>query len=138
MKSLFLDTSYLLALELADDGNHAAAVTHWSRIVAHIPPLVTTSYVFCEAVTFFNSRGYHDKAIAIGHSLLNSRTLTLIHVDESLFHQGWILLEQHRDKRYSLTDCISFLAMRKNQILEALTFDRHFEQAGFAMTPGAQ
>jgi predicted nucleic acid-binding protein len=35
------------------------------------------------------------------------------------------------DKRWSLTDCSSVLAMRRRGIDEALTFDRHFEQAGF-------
>jgi predicted nucleic acid-binding protein len=30
-----------------------------------------------------------------------------------------------------VTDCISFEAMRDAEITEALTGDRHFEQAGF-------
>ncbi|MCC6125331.1 MAG: PIN domain-containing protein [Pirellulales bacterium] len=135
MESQFLDTSFLLALELADDGNHQAAIKYWSENVAKLPPLVTTSYVFSETVTFFNSRGFHEKAVSLGRSLLQSRRLNLIHVEESLFHQGWIFFEKHRDKRYSLTDCISFLVMRKQQIQEVLTFDRHFEQAGFRMAP---
>ena len=33
---------------------------------------------------------------------------------------------------WSLTDCISFVVMRHHEIAEALTADRHFEQAGFA------
>jgi uncharacterized protein len=135
MQTLFLDTSYLLALELADDGNHGAAVKHWSEIVANLPPLITTSYVFSETVTFFNSRGLHDKAVKLGHSLLRSQSVTLTHVDEMLFHQGWIYFESHRDKRYSLTDCISFLVMQKNSITDALTFDKHFDQAGFRAIP---
>ncbi len=35
------------------------------------------------------------------------------------------------DKEWSLTDCISFVVMQDEQIIEALTADRHFEQAGF-------
>jgi uncharacterized protein len=136
MDSLFLDTSYLLALELADDGNHGAAVKHWSEIVVNLPPLITTSYIFSEVVTFFNSRGLHNKAVKLGHSLLRSQSVTLSHVDEMLFHQGWIYFEKYRDKKYSLTDCISFLVMQKNSIKYALTFDKHFEQAGFKAIPG--
>lgn len=135
MESLFLDTSYLLALELADDGNHGAAVKYWSEIVANLPPLITTSYVFSEVVTFFNSRGLHDKAVKLGLSLLRSQFVNIIHVDEAIFHQGWIYFQQHRDKKYSLTDCISFLLMQKNSITNALTFDKHFEQAGFMIIP---
>ena len=29
MSHFFLDTSYLLALELLDDQNHAVAIEHW-------------------------------------------------------------------------------------------------------------
>jgi predicted nucleic acid-binding protein len=32
---------------------------------------------------------------------------------------------------WTLTDCISFVVMKEEGIAEALTGDRHFEQAGF-------
>jgi hypothetical protein len=35
------------------------------------------------------------------------------------------------DKEWSLTDCISFVAMNERNITDALTSDHHFEQAGF-------
>jgi hypothetical protein len=35
------------------------------------------------------------------------------------------------DKEWSLTDCLSFVVMAQRHIREALTADRHFEQAGF-------
>lgn len=35
------------------------------------------------------------------------------------------------DKNWSLTDCITFVIMREAGLQEALTGDRHFEQAGF-------
>ena len=34
------------------------------------------------------------------------------------------------DKSWSLTDCLSFVVMERRQLTEALTTDRHFEQAG--------
>jgi len=36
-----------------------------------------------------------------------------------------------RDKDWPLTDCISFVVMEDEGISEALTGDKHFEQAGF-------
>jgi predicted nucleic acid-binding protein len=41
------------------------------------------------------------------------------------------LLEARPDKRYSLCDAVSFIAMRERGLAEALTTDHHFEQEGF-------
>lgn len=135
MNALFLDTSYVLALELANDQNHAAALRHWQQAASTLPPLVTTSYVLDEVVTFFNRRGFHDKAVQVGERLLQSPTVELVHVDEPLFFDGWSYFQDHDDKQYSLTDCLSFLVMSKFGINTALTFDQHFRQAGFATAP---
>lgn len=130
MKSVFLDTGYLLALELTNDQNHRAALKHWRSIVKSLPLLVSTSYVFDEVVTFFNSRGYHAKAVEVGNRLLSSPSVRLVHVDEALFREGWQYLQRHKDKEYSLTDCISLIVMKNFGIDTAFAFDKHFVQAG--------
>ncbi len=137
MSTVFVDTSYLLALELADDQNHRAATAYWQQLVKQkpLPELITTSYVFDEVVTFFNSRHHHDKAVRIGNSLLQSRSVQLIHVDQALFYAAWDYLKKHQDKTYSLTDCISFVCMQQRKIETALSFDAHFRQAGFKVEP---
>lgn len=135
MNTAFIDTSYLLALELANDQNHLAAKQHWQSLIGSLPRLVTTSYIFDEVVTFFNNRGYHAKAIQIGNSLLYSPSLQFIHVDTALFQAGWTYFQQHQDKQYSFIDCISFVVMQNLGISTALTFDKHFAQAGFQKAP---
>jgi uncharacterized protein len=72
VRKIFLDTSYLLALELANDQNHQAAQVHWQQAITIAPPFVTTSYIFDEVVTYFNSRHHHDKAVQVGSYLLLS------------------------------------------------------------------
>ena len=103
MTPLFVDTGYLIALEAADDQHHDAARTHWRSLSAQLPALVTTSYVFDEVVTFFNSRNQHAKATEIGNRLLRSPTVQLVHVDEGLFFDAWRYFTQYTDKSYSLT-----------------------------------
>jgi uncharacterized protein len=41
------------------------------------------------------------------------------------------LYHQHADKKWTLTDCVSFVVMRERNVTDALTGDKHFEQAGF-------
>jgi predicted nucleic acid-binding protein len=48
-----------------------------------------------------------------------------------LFQRGVELFRARPDKEWSLTDCISFVVMTEKGLSEALTGDRHFEQAGF-------
>ena len=131
MRKLFLDTGYLIALEAVDDRNHQIALDHWQNLSISLPPLVTTSYVFDEVVTFFNSRNRHGKAVEIGKLLLESPSVKLVHIDEPLFHEAWKYFIQHADKLYSLTDCASFVVMKRQRVRVALTFDQHFVQAGF-------
>lgn len=135
MSKVFLDTSYLLALELAKDQNHPAAKKHWQAIIQSPPAFVTTSYIFDEVVTYFNSRGHHAKAVEVGNNLLVSTSVELVHVDEALFYEGWRYFQQHQDKDYSLTDCISFIVMNRFGANSAFTFDDDFVQAGFTRQP---
>jgi len=44
------------------------------------------------------------------------------------------LFRTRPDKDWSLTDCLSFVVMERRQMTEALTADRHFEQAGLKVT----
>jgi uncharacterized protein len=135
MSRLFLDTGYPIALEAADDQHHRVALAHWQSLGRTLPVLVTTSYVFDEVVTFFNSRHRHTKAVEIRNLLLNSPSVNMVHIDEALFHESWGYFIQHSDKSYSLTDCASFVVMKRLRVRTALTFDKHFTQAGFERKP---
>ena len=135
MKTLFLDAGYLITLEAADDQNHQAAFSHWQKLLQTPPQIITTTYIFDEIVTFFNNRNRHAKAVEIGNNLLQSGFIEMIQVDEDLLESGWNYFQKHDDKRYSLTDCISFVVMKQRNLDSALSFDRHFTQAGFIKLP---
>jgi uncharacterized protein len=132
---LFLDANFVIALEIADDQHHHEAAEYWSVLLKTSFSLLTTSYVLGEIVTFLNSRHHHSNAVKVANNLLNASHVQMIHVDEPLFYESWEYFEQHADKTYSLTDCISFVLMKKLGIAEALTFDKHFVQAGFMKLP---
>ncbi len=88
-----------------------------------------------EVVTLLNNRRLHSKAVELGNNLLRSRSFNVVHVDEELFYEAWNYFQKYKDKTYSLTDCVSFVLMKKLGIFEALTFDKHLVQAGFGKLP---
>lgn len=135
MSPVFIDTGFLIAVEMVQDQHHSAAIDAWRRILLSPPELVTTSFVVAELVTFFVSRGRHAKAVELAENLRSSSAVRLIHVDEELFNAGFEYLKRRPDKQFSLTDCISFVVMNRMAIGEALAFDAHFEQAGFSRLP---
>ena len=55
----------------------------------------------------------------------------IVPANTETFEKGVDLYHARPDKQWSLTDCISFTVMAEEGITEALTGDRHFEQAGF-------
>ncbi len=136
MTSQFVDTSYLIAVEVADDQMHEVATRHWRDwLKTPSTTLVTSSYVLVEVVAYLNNHRRHSKAVELGNNLLSSKSINLIHVNEALLLEGWRYFQKHSDKTYSLTDCISFVLMTRLGIVEALTFDKHFAQAGFVKLP---
>jgi len=135
MRSVFIDTGFIIALESVTDKNHEKALQLWNELLKDLPEMVTTTYVIDEIVTFFNSRSRHAKAVEIGNRLINSRSVQIIHVDQGLFDRGWEYFKQHDDKTFSMTDCISFIVMKEQGSESALSFDKHFTQAGFKVLP---
>jgi hypothetical protein len=131
-----LDTSYLLAVEIANDQYHARAQRHWAGVTQFSHgSFVTTVLVLNEVVTYLSSRRLHAKAVNIGNYLLHSHSIELVQVDDSTWQAGWLYFQQHSDKTYSLTDCVSFVLMQQRGIRTAFTFDQHFGQAGFDCEP---
>jgi predicted nucleic acid-binding protein len=51
----------------------------------------------------------------------------------SLFQRALSEYVRHTDKKWSLIDCASISVMRSRGLIEALTNDHHFEQAGFTI-----
>ena len=59
--------------------------------------------------------------------------MDVVWVDESLHEAGLDLLLARRQRRLSLVDAVSFIAMRQADLEEAFAFDPHFQQEGFSL-----
>lgn len=123
-----LDTVFVQALLNPRDGHHRRALSLYPRI--RNTELWVTESVLVEIGDGMSAYDRSAAARFVRRCYGESETV-VVSVDSSRIHRGLDLYELHRDKRWSLTDCISFVVMREFGIDAAVTADRHFVQAGF-------
>jgi hypothetical protein len=111
MTAVFADTFFYLALLNPRDSAHQRALEFSDKLTA---PLLSTEFVLVEI------------ADALAAPAERPKFLELI-----LLGQGVELYRRRADKNWPLTDCISFVVMDNHGVVDALTGDAHFVQAGY-------
>jgi predicted nucleic acid-binding protein len=127
--TVFIDTSGLLAVMDADDESHRRADGLWRKLLASDRSLATTNYVLVEAFALAQSRLGLDAVRSLRHDVIP--VLRVIWVDAELHEAGVTALLTAGRRGLSLVDCVSFEAMRREGVRQALAFDRHFAEQGF-------
>jgi predicted nucleic acid-binding protein len=130
--TLFVDTSAWFELFDAASSLHADVA---GALSAGDRPVVTTTYVLAELCALMVGRLSHSHATRAGTFIRTSPDITLVHPDLADESAAWRLFVERPDKRYSLTDCLSFVIMRRLKLTTALALDRHFAQEGFDLVP---
>jgi predicted nucleic acid-binding protein len=128
LTSIFADSGYYVALLLQTDQAHDRAVEITQQLQS---PIITTAWVLTEVANTFSAPQFRGDFISLLDDLQADPNVRLIAPDATIFGQGIELYRNRPDKSWSLTDCISFVVMEREEIKDALTGDRHFEQAGF-------
>jgi len=126
---LFLDASYAIALASETDEHHGKAVELSIVIAQQGIPMVTTRAVLLEIGNSL-ARRYRRAAIRLLDSIESDEDVEVITPSEELYHRALDLYRLYMDKAWGLTDCLSFVVMRDRGIVDALTADDHFRQAG--------
>jgi predicted nucleic acid-binding protein len=128
---VFADTAYWVALinprdELHGRAREASAALAGARIV-------TSEGILTELLNSFAEGRRHLRTAASNAvaSLRSSPGVVIVPQTSSGFSEAFRHYRERNDKGWSLTDCSSFPIMRQYGIDDALTHDKHFEQAGF-------
>jgi predicted nucleic acid-binding protein len=132
MKAVFADTSFFLAMLNPSGVGHEQAVAWSSKSRREV---VTTGFVVLELGNALARRGLRRVFVELVQRLRGDPGTTIAPVSQRLFETGLRLFAARADKDWSLTDCSSFAFMQERELKQALSFDRHFRQAGFTMLP---
>ena len=128
MNRIFVDTGFVIALINQRDQYHQQASELANRFEGY--PLLVTDGVLLEIGNAL-VRNYKKEAIEIIEQFFDSDEVEVVRLTPQLFDQAFSLYKMYEDKEWGLVDCISFAVMRAVGVSQALTFDRHFVQAGF-------
>lgn len=125
---IFADTGYFIAQVITRDALHERAL-RWAQ--RDTEPLLTTEYVLVEVADALSAPLNRARLHTFLAFLRSSSKCEILPASPQLFEAGLQLHAARPDKEWSLTDCISFVAMSERNISRALAYDHHFEQAGF-------
>jgi predicted nucleic acid-binding protein len=131
MKNVFADADYWIALLNPRDQLHvkARSVSMGLRELR----IITSEMVLTEVLAGLASKGaaLRQAAVKLVEQLQSNANLNIVPQTSIQFQKALELYRDHQDKNWSLTDCASVLVMEEQGISEALSYDRHFRQAGF-------
>ncbi len=131
MIEVFLDTSFAIALSSTTDQNHIRAVEIANQLETNKTQLVTTQAILLEIGNALSRQRYRVAAIELLESLHTDPNVEIVRLTYGLYLSAFDLFKQREDKEWGLVDCISFIVMQDRGIIDALTADTHFQQAGF-------
>lgn len=128
MTRYFADAYFYIALLNKKDPHH-----QWARTIASVKTnrYVTTRFVLMEVADALCAPAHRAKVAELHQHLQTDPNTETIPATEELAYKGLELYGSRLDKDWSLTDCTSFIVMRDEGLMQALTGDAHFRQAGF-------
>lgn len=132
MNEVFVDTAGWASFFREQEPHHTKALEFMTQWQHQNWRIITTNYVLSELVALFTRfRVPRSEVLSYIQTIRASTWVEVVHINEQLDQQALQLLENRLDKQWSLVDAASFVVMEQRDLTQALTTDRHFEQAGF-------
>ena len=133
MREVFADTQGWISLSHKRDQFNQKAVKIVKQILDQGRILITTNFVLDETFTLLLVRLTHKSAVEFGEMVRSTNSIKILHITENIEEDAWQLFKKYSDKKFSFTDCTSFVVMQQQHITEVFTNDHHYEQMGFSI-----
>ena len=128
---VFLDTSFIVALENRDDPVHERAKQLDRELIDSQAIIVTHWGILLEIGDGYSRLGRRPKGNFLLAHLMTETAYEVVEITSEVLSAATRLYAERPDKEWGLTDCVSFVIMHQRGLTQALTADEHFAQAGF-------
>ena len=128
---VFVDTSAWLALINKSDTFHVKAKNIRDILLRDNIQFIVTDYVIVEVANSLSKIPWRSSAIQLINSIQLSENIRVVEINKEIYNEAWGLYSNRTDKEWGLTDCASFVVMKRYAITVAFTNDHHFEQMGY-------
>ena len=128
MSVVFADAFYFVARLNRRDQYHERVLEFSRDFRAR---LLTSDWVLMEVADALAESECRARVREFILHLRRSAACEIVPASRELLDRALDLYSQHADKAWTLTDCVSFFIMRERNVTDALTGDKHSEQAGF-------
>jgi hypothetical protein len=135
---IFLDSWAWIAIVDKHDPYHAVVTDAFEQMRQRRTYIVTTNVVVYEAYENLRRRLGLPIAICFRDIMGACRfydAFTLTYVRQEDEDEAMRLAERYPDQDFSLTDCFSFVIMKRLNLRTAFTGDKHLMTAGFNIIP---
>ncbi len=126
---LFLDTTFVQVLLNKNDQYHVIAKSRLTELRT-ATEVWTTEAILIEIGNALSAT-QREAAVRFINRCYATPNTHVVSVDTALLKRASSLYRERADKEWGLTDCISFVVMADQDLVDAMTADRHFIQAGF-------
>jgi predicted nucleic acid-binding protein len=131
--NIFVDTAAFLAVLNSNDHFHSSAKKAWQEILLSDVDMVSSNYVLLETTALLQHRFGIEAVRLLESDILP--VVEIVWIDEAIHRQGLNALLAANRRQLSLVDCTSFQVMRQMGLSTVFTFDPHFGEQGFTVTP---
>jgi len=131
VNAVFLDTVGLIAVwDLADQWNTAADAAY-QIVIQQGRRLATTTLILWECGNAAARRPFRQRVNTLRHYLLQEGLL--IEPTAQEIEEAWAAYDRGEAGQAGIVDHVSFQVMRRLDITEAFTNDKHYQAAGFTV-----
>jgi predicted nucleic acid-binding protein len=134
-KSIFVDTGAWFAVADKSDQFHRKAVSTLQKLTHDGFVLLTSNLVVHETVMLLTRKISKHAAITFLEKIHFDDRVEIFHADEIVEREAYQFFRSYDEHDFSITDCVSFVLMKRHGVKQVFTFDKHFKTMRFSVEP---